>query len=293
MEAHRTLRAAAEGYSPAAVKRFAVIGDPIAHSASPRLFRWLADRLGLALTYEAVRVPSGSLASVLEEARGGRWDGLSVTIPHKRDALVLADRPDPRATRTGAANCLVRAADGRLVAHNTDVEGVTAALASHGRSLTGSAVLLLGAGGAARAGALAAREAGAARLWIANRRPKRALELASAFDGEALPLTVDALGPVLPQTDLVLQATPVGLDASEDSPLPPGCVLHDRLTVMDMVYRPLRTRLLRDAEAAGARNIDGLWMLVFQGLAALRLWTGIEPGADVAPALHAHLAEDG
>ena len=273
--------------------RFAVIGDPIVHSASPRLFRWLADRLGLDLAYEAVRVPPGSLASVLEEARGGRWDGLSVTIPHKQDALVLADRADPRATRTGAANCLVRAPDGRLVAHNTDVEGLTGALARHGVTMTGSAVLLLGAGGAARAGAVAAREGGAARLWIANRGPKRALELASAFDGEALPLTVDALGPVLPRADLVLQATAVGLDAPGDSPLPPGCVLHDQLTVMDMVYRPLRTRLLADAEAAGARTIDGLWMLVFQGLAALRLWTGVEPRAEVAPALHAHLVEGG
>jgi shikimate dehydrogenase len=70
-------------------------------------------------------------------------------------------------------------------------------------------------------------------------------------------------------------------------------VLHDRLTVMDMVYRPLRTRLLREAQAAGARTVDGLWMLVFQGLAQLRLWTGVEGGADVAPALHRHLAEGG
>jgi shikimate dehydrogenase len=275
------------------VPRFAVIGDPVAHSASPRLFDWLAGRLGLELAYEAVRVPAGTLASVLEEARAGRWDGLSVTIPHKQDALVLAERADPRATRAGAANCLVRGADGRLVAHNTDVEGVSAALAHHGCSLRGSAVLLLGAGGAARAGAVAAREGGAARLWIANRHPTRAIELASAFDGEALPLTAEALGPVLPRATVVLQATSVGLDAPKDSPLPPGCVLHDRLTVMDMVYRPLRTRLLRDAEAAGARTIDGLWMLVFQGLAQLRLWVGTAPAADVAPALHAHLAEGG
>ena len=273
--------------------RFAVIGDPIAHSASPRLFNWLARRLGLALSYEAVRVPSGSLAAFLEEARAGHWEGLSVTIPHKQDALVLADRADPRAIRTGAANCLVRAPDGRLVAHNTDVEGVARALGQQGRSFAGSAVLLLGAGGGARAGALAAREGGAARLWIANRHPARAFDLASAFDGEAMPLSSEALAPVLPRVDLVLQATSVGLDAPGDSPLPPGCVLHDRLTVMDMVYRPLRTRLLRDAEAAGAGTIDGLWMLVFQALAALRLWTGAEPGADVAPALHAHLAEGG
>jgi shikimate dehydrogenase len=275
------------------VFRFAVIGDPVAHSASPRLFGWLAERLGLRLGYEAVRVPAGGLATVLEEARGGRWDGLSVTLPHKQDALVLADRADPRATRAGAANCIVRASDGRLVAHNTDVDGVRAALAQHGCSLAGSAVLLLGAGGAARAGAVAAREGGASRLWIANRHPSRAIELASAFDGEVLPLTAEALGPMLPRADVVLQATSVGLEAPGDSPLPPGCVLHDRLTVMDMVYRPLRTRLLRDADAAGSRTIDGLWMLVFQGLAQLRLWTGAETGDDVAPALHAHLAEGG
>ena len=300
MGAHGTPPAGAEGVQSrgttapsAAVPRLAVIGDPIAHSASPRLFRWLAGSLGLPLTYEGVRVPAGALPAVLEEARAGRWDGMSVTIPHKQDALVLADRADPRAARTGAANCLVRSPEGRLVAHNTDLEGVVKALARHGRSLAGSAVLLLGAGGAARAGAMAAREGGAARLWIANRHPARALDLASAFDGEAIPLSAQALGPVLPRADLVLQATSVGLDAPDDSPLPPGCVLHDRLTVMDMVYRPLRTRLLRDAETAGALAIDGLWMLVFQGLAALRLWTGAEPGAEVAAALHAHLAEGG
>lgn len=273
--------------------RYAVIGDPIAHSASPRMFRWLAGRLGLTLTYEAVRVPAEALAGVLEEARAGRWDGLSVTIPHKHDALVLADRSDPRAARTGAANCIVRGGDGRLTAHNTDVEGVLQALSHHGVSLAGTSVLLLGAGGGARAAAAAAREAGAGRLWIANRHPTRALELASAFDGEAVPLTADALAPVLPSVDVVLQATSVGLDAPEDSPLPPGCVLHDQLTVMDMVYRPLRTRLLRDAEQAGARTVDGLWMLVFQGLAQLRLWTGAEVGAPVVLALHAHLAEAG
>ena len=275
------------------MRRLAVIGDPIAHSASPRMFRWLAGELGLDLSYEAVRVPADRLAAFLEEARAGRWDGLSVTLPHKQDALVLADRADPGAARTGAANCLVRGADGRLVAHNTDVEGVTQALARNGAALAGSAVLLLGAGGAARAAAMAARTAGATRLWIANRGPRRALELASAFGGEAIPLTGEALGPLLPAATVVVQATSVGLDAPGDSPLPPGCVLHDRLTVMDMVYRPLRTRLLRDAEQASARTVDGLWMLVFQGLAQLRLWTGIEASPGVAAALHGHLAEAG
>jgi len=257
------------------------------------MFQWLAARLGLSHSYEAVRVPADGLAAALEEMRAGRWDGVSVTLPHKHDSLVLADRSDPRAARTGAANCLVRGADGKVVAHNTDVDGVVQALAHHGVTLGGTSVLLLGAGGAARAAAAAARDAGATPLWIANRHPTRALTLASAFDGEALPLTAEALAPVLPATGVVLQATSVGLDAPGDSPLPLGCVLHDRLTVMDMVYRPLRTRLLRDAESAGARTVDGLWMLVFQGLAQLRLWTGVEVTPEVATALHQHLVEGG
>ncbi len=182
---------------------------------------------------------------------------------------MLADRSDPRAARTGAANCLVRGADGRLVAHNTDVEGIVQALAHHGVSL-GRRTACSSSAPVGRPGLRPPRRGRRARgrLWIANRHPTRALDLASAFDGEAVPLTSEALAPVLPGVDVVLQATSVGLDAPGDSPLPPGCVLHDRLTVMDMVYRPLRTRLLRDAEAAGARTIDGLWMLVFQGLAA-------------------------
>jgi shikimate dehydrogenase len=257
------------------------------------MFQWLAARLGISLPYEAVRVPPDGLAAALEEMRGGRWDGLSVTLPHKHDALVLADRSDPGAARTGAANCLVRGPDGRLVAHNTDVAGVVQALAHHGVSLGGATVLLVGAGGGARAGAAAARDAGATRLWIANRHPTRAMELASAFDGEALPLTSEALSPVLPAARVVLQATSVGLEAPGDSPLPPECVLHDQLTVMDMVYRPLRTRFLREAESAGARTVDGLWMLVYQGLAQLRLWTGAQVAPEIATELHRHLAEAG
>ena len=152
-----------------AVPRYAVIGDPIAHSASPRMFGWLADRLGLILTYEAVRVSPEALAGFLEEARAGRWDGVSVTVPHKQNALVLADRSDPRAARTGAANCLVRGGDGRLVAHNTDVEGIVQALAHHGVSLAGhrraAARLRRGSQGRGRRGA------GGGRAPAVDRQP--------------------------------------------------------------------------------------------------------------------------
>jgi len=167
-------------------------------------------------------------------------------------------------------------------------------------SLRGARVLLLGAGGAARAAAVAASRGPAASLTIASRKPARAALLADRFRGRALPLTREAVQAVLPSTDVLLQTTPVGMvdpgvpgGDSEASALPDGCVLHRSLTVMDMVYRPLRTRLLRDAQAASARPIDGLWMLVFQGLAQLDLWTGVVPPEGTAEALHAHLAEAG
>jgi len=278
------------GVKRLAVSRFAVIGDPVAHSASPRLFQWLAQRLGLDLSYEARRVSVVDFPSAVAELRAGRWSGVSVTLPHKLAALEAADIRDPTAVEVGAANCLVRAPDGQLTAHNTDLEGITRALEHHGVGLGGARVLLLGAGGAARAAAAVARRSGA-QLVIANRTFMHGQTLAEAFGGWAVPLEADTLAPILRETNILLQATAAGLDAAEESALPRGCVLHPGLTVMDMVYRPLWTRTLREARASGARSVDGLWMLVFQGLAQLRLWTQVEAPRGTADALHSHLAE--
>jgi shikimate dehydrogenase len=273
------------------MSRFAVIGDPVAHSASPRLFQWLAQRLDLDLSYEACRVSVADFPGVVAELQAGRWSGVSVTLPHKLAALAVADVRDQTALEVGAANCLARASNGQLTAHNTDLEGITRALEHHGVGLAGARVLLVGAGGAARAAAAAARRAGAGALVITNRTFVRGQALAEAFGGWAVPLETDTLAPILRETDVVVQASAAGLDAAEESALPPGCVLHPGLTVMDMVYRPLWTRTLRQARATGARSLDGLWMLVFQGLAQLRLWTQVEVPAETADALHAHLAE--
>jgi shikimate dehydrogenase len=273
------------------MSRFAVIGDPIAQSASPGLFQWLASHLHLDLAYEARRVPVADFPGVVDELRAGRWSGVSITLPHKLAALAVADVRDPIAVEVGAANCLARAPNGQLTAHNTDLEGITRALEHHGVGLAGARVLVIGAGGAARAAAAAARRVGAGGLVIANRTFVRAQALAEAFGGWAVPLETDTLRPILREIDIILQASAAGLDAAEESALPPGCVLHPGLTVMDMVYRPLWTPTLRQAQAAGARTLDGLWMLVFQGLAQLRLWTQVEAPAGTAEALHAHLAE--
>jgi shikimate dehydrogenase len=267
--------------------RYAVVGDPVAHSASPRLFAALAQHLELSFEYRAERVPAADFPGFLQRVRGGAYQGLSVTLPHKEAALRLADVAAPSARAVGAANTLT-VREGLLEAHNTDGVGMLAALAGQGVTLQGARVLVLGAGGAARAAVQAAQASGAASVWLSNRTAARAQRLAEAFGAVAVPS--EDLAQLLPEVDVLLQASAAGLLRLTESALPVGCVLHPRLTVLDMVYQPLQTQLLRDARAAGARTVDGLWMLVHQALAQCLLWTGREAAPDVAAALHAELA---
>jgi shikimate dehydrogenase len=270
--------------------RFAVIGDPIAHSVSPRLFAHLAGYLDFPFDYSAVRVTASELPSFLARVRQGAFQGLSVTLPHKEVLLQLAETASETARATGAANTLRVPAPGRLEADNTDGTGLVRALAQQGVSLGGARVLVLGAGGAARAAAQASQAAGARALFISNRTPPRAEVVAAQFGGVAVPLTAAALQPVLAETEVLLHATSAGLCAPSETALPPGCVLHRGLTVLDMVYQPLETALLRNARASGARTVDGLWMLVYQALEQLRLWTGVEAPPSLAGRLHLALA---
>jgi shikimate dehydrogenase len=266
--------------------RYAVVGDPVAHSASPRLFAALARQLGFPLEYRAERVEEAAFPAFLEGVRRGAYQGLSVTLPHKEAALRLADSAAPSARAVGAANTLV-VREGRLEAHNTDGVGLLSALAGQGVMLKGARVLVLGAGGAARAAVQAAQASGAACVWVSNRTPERGQRLADAFGAVAVPTS--GLAPLLQDVDVLLQASAAGLSRPTESALPVGCVLHPRLTVLEMVYQPLETQLLRDARASGARGVDGLWMLIHQALEQCRLWTGIEAPPEVAPALHAEL----
>jgi len=268
---------------------FAVIGDPVAHSASPRLFAAIARELGLGLEYRAERVPAGELADFLRRVRSGAYQGLSVTLPHKEAVLGLADSATAAARATGAANTLA-VRSGALEADNTDVAGLVRALAEHGVRLRGASVLVVGAGGAARAAVQAARVEGARTIAVANRTRERAQALVQALGGQAVALERGALQPVIDGADVLVQASAAGLSRPDETPLPPGCVLHRNLTVLDMVYQPLETALLRAARNAGARTVDGLWMLVHQGLDQLRFWIGVQAAAALAARLHAELA---
>ncbi|MDX2277525.1 MAG: shikimate dehydrogenase [Hyphomonadaceae bacterium] len=267
-------------------KSFAVIGYPVKHSLSPALFTYLFAEYGLDASYVACEVAPEKLADHIAAMRAGDWDGLSVTVPHKLAVRSLADEEDPLVTRIGAANTLVRRGD-RVAAYNTDAEGCRRAVAGQGADVSGKAVIVLGAGGAARSAVFAALDHGAQSVRIVNRTASRAEELArAAKDARCAAISADpnSLQAALNEADLLIQATTLGMGAPDVSPLPPSIILPASLTVFDMVYSPLNTALLRQAEAQGCPTIDGLWMLVYQALKQFELWTG-EPVSDYAAIL--------
>lgn len=266
----------------------ALLGQPVAHSISPRFQQVALDTLGLDARYEPWETPPSGLPAAVERLRSADLMGANVTVPHKVAVLRLVDRPDPLAELVGAVNTIVRR-DGLLHATNTDVSGVLRALADAGIGVAGSHVLLIGAGGAARAVVVAMRRGGAAALTIANRTPQHA-EALVALGGQQLvvattplDLASEALRTAMEKADLVIHSTPLGMRHGPDeqaTPLPAE-LFRAGQSVLDMVYVPERTPLLEAANRAGARTVGGLAMLVHQGAESFRLWTGHEPPLDV------------
>jgi shikimate dehydrogenase len=271
------------------LKRVALLGHPIGHSRSPAMHNAAFRELGLDWRYEAIDVEPERFADVLAGLPDDGFAGANVTIPHKVRALQAADEPTDVARAVGAANTL-SFAGGRVQADNTDVEGFLAALRErHPQAPSGMHALVLGAGGAARAVVYALISAGATRVDVWNRTGARATdlaaELAPASGGTALQ---SVLQPRISAIDLLVNATSLGMPREPKRPEPPeedeffkavplpADELHDRLTVVDLVYRQDRTPLLRAASARGAICVDGFDVLIHQGAASFRIWTGFE-----------------
>jgi 3-dehydroquinate dehydratase / shikimate dehydrogenase len=245
-------------------RAYGVIGDPIGHSLSPLLHNTAFH----ACEVDAVFVPF--LVRDLREFVGAMKEfgvqGLSVTIPHKETILRRLDDCDPLAARIGAVNTVVVRGGGRLYGYNTDYVGVLRSLERR-MQLAGSRVLLFGAGGAARAAAFALAQAGSI-VCICARRPERARELARAAGGQAI--ARPGLG--REYFDAIVNCTPIGMYPQGGSPLT-SAELNCRV-VMDMVYRPRETELLRLARRKGIETISGVEMFLAQGFAQFEIWTG-------------------
>ncbi|GBL42885.1 shikimate dehydrogenase [Verrucomicrobiota bacterium] len=285
MNAPETLTLASLATASFAGPQLGVLGDPIAHSLSPAmhgaaLAALLPTHPELAgWRYHRLHITAAELAPALVRLHALGFTGLNLTVPHKIPSLALVESLSPEARRAESVNTLVATATG-WAGHTTDGQGFLEALREQtSASVAGRPVVLLGAGGAARAVAAACLDAGCARLTIHNRDAAKAVELAAALaDPLAHGAGLDALT-ALPAAALVVNCTTLGLKADDPSPL--GTVaLHPGHFVFDTTYAVAPSRLLRDARAAGAEGCDGRSMLRWQGALAFRLWTGILPPAE-------------
>lgn len=250
----------------------AVIGSPVRHSRSPLLANAAFRSAGLDWILVALEVAPGTAEDAVAAARTLDLGGLMVTMPHKADVIAALDRLTPAATTLGAVNS-VAWDGGELVGDNTDGAGLVASLRSDGIDPAGMRCAVLGAGGAARSVVRALAVAGAAEVVVVNRTAGRA-EAAATLAGTAG--RVGAAAEVA-HADLVVNATSVAMGAGPgaDGPLPVAAeLLGPHQVVVDLVYQPLVTPLLRAAEARGARPVDGLGMLVHQAALSIECWTG-------------------
>ena len=261
----------------------ALFGQPVEENPTQAMMEAAFAAAGLDWRYLTIEVAPDSLADAVRGARALGLRGFNCTIPHKVAVVEHLDRLSEAATLIGAVNTVVRVGE-ELAGENTDGAGFLAALRSR-RDPAGMQAVILGAGGAARAIAVELALAGAAALTVVNRGARRGRELGAALAGHVGELSVVELGAgyrVPAETDLVVNATSIGLfpDVDAEVPLDLAEVAGGAL-VADVIPNPPETRLLREAAALGCETLDGLEMLVEQGRIGLRLWTGVEPDAEI------------
>jgi shikimate dehydrogenase len=258
-------------------KRVVLIGHPVAHSLSGAMQQAAFDELGMDATYESWDRAPIELADAIAELRDDAFLGANVTIPHKERVVPMVDRLTEDAQSSGAVNTITREGK-RLVGHNTDIAGFKVALDQLvGKQKMPRQAVVLGAGGGARAVVHGLITEGFQRVIVFNRHLHRAEGLVRHFgrsaahmELRAMPWHDSIIEAELAKTKVLINATSIGL-TSDTSPIPAEA-LHGDLLVLDLIYD--RTRLLRDARAAGATTADGEQMLLHQGAAAFTLWTG-------------------
>ncbi len=264
-------------------KVLGVVGWPVSHSRSPELHNRAISKLGLDYVYVPYPVEPSNIADAIAAVRALGIAGINVTIPHKEAVIPFIDSLSKEARLIGAVNTIVNK-KGKLHGHTTDPEGIMGALRRASYSIKGKDVVILGAGGAARTAVFTALLNGAKKITIIARNGIKAKKLADEvhkkFKRAKIHISDNSNESII-KASLLINATPIGMTTlSNKIPIDPS-ILHEGLTVFDMVYNPHDTMLLKAAAMAGAKCIHGIDMLIFQGMQSFMMWTGRKVTYDI------------
>ena len=265
-----------------------LIGNPVEHTLSPAIHNTLAELTDTKLCYVPLKVEEGQLEAAVKGAYALNLLGTNVTVPYKSDVIPFLKEIDPLAERIGAVNTLVRT-EGGYKGYNTDMPGLYRAMCSDGVQIAGEKVLVLGAGGVARAVAVLLAEKGAGEIILLNRTLERAQNIAEEINGMSGRELAHAMEYAdykeLPAGEayLAVQATSVGMYPHNEDVVIADAAFYERVhTGYDLIFNPKKTRFMEFVEKAGGRAFNGAKMLLYQGVIAYELWTGTEVSDDLA-----------
>lgn len=271
--------------SDAHTKLVGLIGWPIEHSLSPVMHEAAFSALGLNWRYLPLPVRPGGIKDAIEGLVALGFRGANVTIPYKQEVVPLLDELSPEAREIEAVNTIIIEEDGRIIGHNTDSSGFADSLRDSGFNPRGKTAIIVGAGGAARAAVHALLAAGIEKIMVLSRTLARAEGLIRTFGDNRLRsgvLSKEGLIEGARQASLLVNATPIGMWPHVNGSIwPDGAALPAQVSVFDLVYNPIETRLLKQARSSGAQAVSGIEMLIHQGAAAFELWTGMIAPIDV------------
>ena len=250
------------------MKKFAVIGNPVQHSLSPLMHNWVFNKLNLKAQYIKIKLDSNDLSNIVHELRNGLLDGINITLPYKEEIIPMVDTINQRAKHISSINC-ISIIKNKLIGNNTDWYGFSQSLKRHEVDVATKDIIILGYGGTAKSIIFALRQLGANKIYVFNRNIENKNVL---LNNDIYRLSLDDLNSYIKDESIIINTTPVGM--KDNNSLIDKKIINNKQILIDVIYNPLNTTMLKMGIEVGAKTINGLDMFIYQGLASLDLWFG-------------------